>query len=168
MLPTNEGVRLAASRLKSEAWLNRDSDPGGLQRADEIFRLVEDQLRDDTYTVSGNHRDRIGDARTGWVMHYDTTPEDGSLLWPSRTEPQIALEIGLQPFLDQLPGDERALVRWRYYQRLTIREIANMTSGGHTATVQRRLKGLHVRLRDALLAAYPLQSQPEETTTHAE
>lgn len=128
--------------------------PGELERASEIRQLVEEQLVDDVYSITGNHRDRIGDARTGWVSHYDPRGDEEEFgLWPSRSEEQLALEAGLAPYLDQLPVELRVIIRLYYDARMTVREIADQTGMRHPTPV-RRLRDAHARVRELLEQAF--------------
>lgn len=160
---TRRDVQLAAERLASEAWERREV-PGELERFEEIRELARQQLLEDTFSTAGQ-RDRIGKAATGWIGHYDRwgrrgddedTPwseRDHLPIWPERTHEQLALEAGMQPFLDALVADDRVLIRLAFDGGLSQREIATQL-GQSQSTVHRRMAAVLDQLRAALTRTF--------------
>jgi len=149
-------VVAALDRLASESWVNREADPEAIRRYHEIRSLTIAQLRDDTSTTTKSGRDRIGRE---WVGHF--SDEWFAVEKPFLSPAQLALEEGMRPFVEALPGEDRVLVWLRYDRQRTLREIANEDLHVDHKTVHRRLVALHAVLRDAITRAFPAQPEVE-------
>lgn len=158
MAITRKQVQEASERLASEAWIKREI-PGELDRVREIRHLVEEQLKDDTYSTAGRHRDQVGRAVTGRVLHRQMEHDRGDemdlsrSLWPARTPDQRALEAAMRPFLDGLPGEQKMLVDWHFGGQLTQHEIAELIPQSQP-TIHRRIKEAVMSLKEVLTAAF--------------
>lgn len=121
------------------------------QRADEVRRLVVEQLEHDT-TETG--RERYG--RSARVGHYaDYEPTDDESLAAYYTDEQRAIQLALESFLnDTLDGEERVLFRWQFVSGWTDEKCAYMLNTKRK-DVERRMKRALANLAARLIAAFP-------------
>lgn len=150
MVNVRAAIRDEISRLELEQF-KHPYDHEERARIEEIRKLAIQQLADDSYSTSGRHRDRIGSALHGRVLHAD--PDDGTPLWPALTPDQLALEAGFDTLLSRLTGEQRVLLRMRYASLMVLREIASLLQVSQTM-IQKRLDQVHAELREALLTAF--------------
>lgn len=143
--------------LTTEGWGKRD-EPGELERVAEIQNLLKQQRDEDNYSTA-NQRDRIGRANEGWVGHHDMSghgddAEDVYDMWPQRTEDQLALEKGLEPFLDAMPAELRPVYRLTFDNSMSVRDIEREI-GLTKSTVHRRLESIREYLKTKLVETFP-------------
>jgi len=156
---TRKMVQEAADQLASDAWGRREI-PGELERTREIRLLADQQLKDDVLSTAGRHRDQIGRAQTGRVLHRQMEHDRGDemdlsrSLWPARTPDQLALEAAMMPFLDGLPGEQKMMVEWHFGpQMMTQHEIAEKLPLSQP-TIHRRIKDALSNLKQVLTVAF--------------
>lgn len=151
---TRQRVKDAIEQAASDGWAERET-PGALERTREIAELAREQLSQDNYSTAGNQRDSIGGhGARGWVQHFDPEIEEDKPFWHTRTDDQLALEKGLEMFLDRLPADLRPEVRMFYDTGMTVREIGVHKGMSHVA-VLKRLNKAHDMLREMLRDTLP-------------
>lgn len=146
---TPHRVREAVDQLASDTWARRE-DEAAIKRLHEIRALAEEQLRDDVMSTAGRGRSKVGRQ---WVMTTDRWNERYQPITPAYTPDQLEFQTGIEPFLGELTGEDRLLIRWTYDQMLDIRSIARLLHVTHP-TVLRRLEKLHQKLRERLTQHY--------------
>jgi RNA polymerase sigma factor (sigma-70 family) len=141
-------VRDFIGKLEWEQFSHPD-DADERERLMEIRELTIQQLADDTYDVG---RSYIGAKSRGSILPlHDDNRYNSS--WNERSERERVIETGIEPFLDQLTGEQRVVVRMRYGAQMSQQEIAEALHITQQA-VNARLRTIHEALRRVLVFAY--------------
>jgi DNA-directed RNA polymerase specialized sigma24 family protein len=160
MTTNRERVLEAAHQHVADAWSRRDEE-GVIEAANEVFSLTLTQLNDDVFTTAGNQRDRIGRPYVGHAEGSMMDAEEFRDFWPARSDDQLDLQAGFEPYLDKLEGEIRLVVR-EFAAGYTQHEIAERL-GLSQPTIHRRWKAGVKQLQAMLLESLP-EPTPEVTS----